>query len=389
MKIMMILLCATLLVGCGTAQHKETSENKKKSVKQDENITVSFVGVGDNLIHNAIYEQADRAIGENLDGTYDFSPMYKPVKKEIKEADLAFINQETILGGETLGLSGYPTFNSPIQIAKDVKQTGFDIVNTATNHTLDKFQEGVDNSARAWGEQKGVITAGSYTSQGDKDTIRLIKRKGITFSFLAYTYGTNGITSPNAYTVNYFDDAQITSDVARAKEVSDVVIVSAHWGDENVNTTNEFQQKYAQLFADLKVDVVVGTHPHVIQPVEWVNGVEGNKTLVVYSLGNFLSGMLDVNNVLSGMIKFDFVQDKAKKEIQIKHVEWEPLVTHYSGNAADIMNTRSDFTVYKLHDYTDELASKHGLNGYEQQSVTKTDLYNKTQEVISNIKINK
>ena len=173
----------------------------------------------------------------------------------------------------------------------------------------------------------------------------------------------------------------------KAKQLSDVVIVSAHWGDENVSAPTEFQKKYAKLFADLGVDVVVGEHPHVIQPVTWMDGKDGNKTLVIYSLGNFLNGMLDVNNVLGGMIRFDFVKDAKSSEISIQNVKWEPLITHYTGDAADIMNTRKNFAVYKLSDYSEELAEQHGLNGVDGQKVRLNDLYARTKKVITEIPV--
>lgn len=387
MKKISIVILSFLLCACNsTGDNQADKETSNK--KEDHTITkVSFVGVGDNLIHEMIYVQADKAEGEEGDGTYDFTPMYANVKKDIESADLAYIDQESIIGGDDLGISGYPTFNSPDQVARDVASAGFDMVNTANNHCLDMYQTGIDHSSKIWNEQKGIITAGTYTSQADRNTIRTIERNGIKFSFLAYTYGTNGIKAPHDYSVAYFDEEQIKTDVAEAKKLSDVVIVSAHWGDENVNEPNEFEKKYAQLFADLGVDVVVGEHPHVIQPVEWVDGKDGNQTLVIYSLGNFLSGMLDVNNVLSGMIRFDFVKSNESGDIQIKNVKWEPLITHYTGDANDILNTRKDFTVYKLSDYSDELAAKHGLNGVDGQSVSIKDLYTRTKNVIKDIEI--
>lgn len=383
MKKMMILCMSLLLVACSS----NTATPKKEPEKKEDKTKVSFIGVGDNLIHEMIYVQADKAAGTMNDGKYDFTPMYAHVKDDVQAADIAYIDQESIIGGDDLGISGYPTFNSPDQVARDVAATGFDLVNTANNHCLDMYQPGIDHSSSIWAQQKGIVTAGTYTSQEDRNTIRVIERKGIKFSFLAYTYGTNGIEAPHDYSVAYFDEDQIKKDVAAAKKISDVVIVSAHWGDENVSDPTEFQKKYAQLFADLGVDVVVGEHPHVIQPVNWVDGKEGNHTLVIYSLGNFLSGMLDVNNVLSGMIRFNFVKDNASGKIQIEDVKWEPLITHYTGDASDILNTRKDFTVYKLSDYTDELASKHGLNGVDGQKVTIQDLYDRTSRIIQDIEI--
>lgn len=383
MKKIMILCMSLLLVACSNNTTTPTKEPDKKEDKTK----VSFIGVGDNLIHEMIYVQADKAAGSLHDGKYDFTPMYAHVKDDVQAADIAYIDQESIIGGDDLGISGYPTFNSPDQVARDVAATGFDLVNTANNHCLDMYQPGIDHSSSIWAQQKGIVTAGTYTSQEDRNAIRVIERKGIKFSFLAYTYGTNGIEAPHDYSVAYFDENQIKKDVAAAKKISDVVIVSAHWGDENVSAPTEFQKKYAQLFADLGVDVVVGEHPHVIQPVNWVDGKEGNHTLVIYSLGNFLSGMLDVNNVLSGMIRFNFVKDNTSGKIQIEDVKWEPLITHYTGDASDILNTRKDFAVYKLSDYTDELASSHGLNGVDGQKVSIQDLYDRTSRIIKDIEI--
>lgn len=396
MKKLLALVLCVCLSGCAFVNDnsKEEDTSKKKdsnkvedNKKVEEDVKVSFMGIGDNLIHMPITVEADAAAGTMNDHKYDYKGMFANIKKDIADADLAFINQETILGGYKLGLSGYPQFNSPSDIAYNLKDLGFDIVNTATNHSLDRYQDGINNSSAVWAKQKGVITAGTYTSQKDRDTIRTIKRKGLTFSFLAYTYGTNGIPAPNSYSVAYFNEAKIRKDVAKARKLSDVIIVSAHWGDENTQTPSAFEKKYAKLFADLGVDIVVGTHPHVIQPVEYVTGEKGNKMPVVYSLGNSLSGMLAVDNVLSGMIKFDFVKSGKTGKISVKNLKWQPLVTHYSGDAFNIGNTRKNFGVYKLQDYTNELAAQHGLNGYQGQSVTVRDLYERTETIVKKIPI--
>ncbi|WP_294562979.1 CapA family protein [uncultured Traorella sp.] len=373
MKKVSMVLAAFLLLACST---KNEDQDPLVCVYEPSPITVvSFSGVGDNLIHETVYLDALTS-----DGSYDFTKMYEDVADDMRKSDIAFINQETILGGSELGLSGYPSFNSPSEIASDLKESGFNLVNLATNHTLDRGLSGIVNELNTFSSVKGMVVDGAYTSQEAYDTIPTFEVKGITFSFLAYTYGTNGIRPEYSYEVSYFDDAQITSDVQRAKEISDVVIVSAHWGDENSFVPNSFQRHYAQLFADLGVDVVIGTHPHVIQPVEWVSGEMGNRTLVVYSLGNFIGGMLTTNNAIGGMIQFDFV--KEEDDIYIDHVRWVPLMIHFEGNAANINAERYNYKSYKVSDYTDELASKHVLNGYDGNVVSLDYIHEITDRVI-------
>lgn len=371
-KLCTLFVCGLMLLGCS-----QTKEEPKEEKQEPKDSVVSFVGVGDNLIHDTVYKDAQKE-----DGSYDFTKMYADIKKEVKDSDIAFINQETVLGGSELGLSGYPTFNSPTEIAKNLEDTGFNLVNLATNHSLDKYESGISNELAAFAKTDMVVN-GVYTSQEAYEQIPTFKKKGITFSFLAYTYGTNGIEAPNPYNVSYFSDEKITSDVAKAKEISDVVIVSAHWGDENTFAPNDYQKHYAQLFADLKVDVVIGTHPHTIQPVEWVNGAEGNQTLVVYSLGNFIGGMLTTDNAIGGMISFDFVKNAKTEEITVKNVKWTPTIIHFEGNQDNILAQRHNYKVYQVKNYTDELANQHVLNGFEGNVVSLDYINTKTNEVIS------
>lgn len=393
-RVLSFLIVTALLTSCGSGvdnQNKNIRKggNEESSIFSDnensvqenasENV-ISFVGVGDNLIHTTIYEEADKYAGDMNDGQYDFTPMYSEVKGLIEGNDIAFINQETILGGYDLGLSGYPTFNSPLEIAQNLKDTGFNLVNMATNHALDKGQEGIDNELNAFRNTEDMAFSGIADSQNTYDNITVFEKKGIKFAFLAYTYGTNGISPPNSYSIHYFDEEEIKADIEKAKEISDVVIVSAHWGEENIDYATDYQTYYAQIFADLGVDVVIGTHPHVIQPIEWYDGKDGNKTLVIYSLGNFLGGMLEVNNIVSGMVKFDFV--KSDNGIAVENVKWIPLVIHFELKGDDIQEDRCNYKIYPLSEYTDELAKKHALNGYEGQKVTSDYIKKHTEEVI-------
>ena len=394
MKKLSLCLLSFILLACSNIV---IEPNVKEPIKEPVNdptelqpeTSVHFVGVGDNLIHQTIYEDADRLNGEIGDGLYDFEVMYEDVKEDVKQADLAFINQETILGGDALGLSGYPTFNSPEILATQLTNFGFNMINHATNHSLDKYETGVLNCINNWRNQKGIVMSGIFDSQEDRDTIRVIEKKGIRFAFLAYTYGTNGISPYADYAVAYLDPDKIKSDVEKAKAISDVIIVSAHWGNENQFEASSYQKDYARLFADLGVDVVIGTHPHVIQPVEWLKGTEGNNTLVVYSLGNFIGGMLGMYNNLSGMISFDFVKQTDSGKITIESVKWNPLISHYQGDANNILEVRSGYKVIKLKNYTDELAAQHGLNGVDGQTITRQGFIDKTNEVIQEIEIDR
>jgi poly-gamma-glutamate synthesis protein (capsule biosynthesis protein) len=355
--------------GAASEQNDAVSENEEEKV-------ISFIGVGDNLIHDSIFRDAELA-----DGTYDFKFIYENVAEDIEEADIAFLNQETISAGDGYTYSGYPAFNTPPEIAQDMNDLGFDLVNGATNHALDYDYPGALNSLAVWNEQENVIYTGIYESQANRDEIRTIEREGVTFSFLTYTYGTNGIQPDTSYRVAYFDEEQIRQDVANAKNVSDVVIVSAHWGDENTQEVNEMQRTYAQLFADLEVDVVIGTHPHILQPIEWVTGANQNQTLVVYSLGNFIAHSLTDYNTLGGMVTFDFIVADDDK-VTVENVQFEPTVSHYVADPGNVENTRRDFKIYKLEDYSEELASGHGLNGYEGLEITPNNYLSIVKNVI-------
>ncbi|WP_035054209.1 CapA family protein [Carnobacterium pleistocenium] len=388
MKKIGFLIAALILSGCATSGSEDSEQTSSEVVSTSESSVelknqsteekrVSFMGVGDNLIHTGIFEEAQLE-----DGTFDFKPMFENVSANIEAADLAFINQETLLGGDEFGFSGYPAFNTPSDMAENLNELGFDLVNGASNHSLDKGKKGVMNTLEIWDEQENMVFTGVFDSQEERDSIPVIERDGVTFSFLAYTYGTNGIEPDVAYRLNYFEEALITQDIERAKEVSDFVIVSAHWGEEHMLEPNEFQKEYAQLFTDLGVDVVIGTHPHVIQPVEWMEGENGNQTLIVYSLGNFLSAMSTgtENNMLGGMISFDFVLTEEEKTIE--NVKWDGVVMHYKGTNTDSGDSRRDFKIYQLDEYTKELADQHTLNSSQGNQLSKESLQQTTETII-------
>ena len=365
------LLCLLACVGCAVVKAPVIDDKPLPVIPKDD-IVLSFAAVGDNLIHGAVYH--DARIAAN---TYDFTPMYEPVKEDIAKADIAFINQETILGGKAMGLSHYPLFNSPEEVAQAISTLGFDLVNHASNHSLDKGEKGILNAIATWRQYPDIVMNGIHDSSEAQQTIPLLKRNNVTIAFLAYTQNTNGLQPPKgkSYLVDYIDKKRIEHDVKKAKELADLVIVSMHWGSEDTFAANDYQKEYADFLHELKVDVVIGTHPHTIQPVA-MKQTGDHQTLIIYSLGNFLSAQDDVDNMMELMMKWSIRIQQEPKKVTIENVTCVPLINHFAAGF-------KQFRVYKYKDYTKELLSKHGLQGYKGQSMTFPNLTKKFNEVLS------
>lgn len=312
---------------------------------------VTLIAVGDNLTDATLGAYADACAGEAGDGDYDYRPLYEEVKPYIEGADLAYVCQELHLDDE-LGPKGYPSFNVTSQMADALVDTGFDLVAGASNHCYDWASFGAAEHSRQTFDESPLAYTGTANSQEQADELVVVERNGIRFAFLAYTYGVNGYAADELppYAVNIMDEDRIRADVQRAREEADVVLVAMHWGTENTHEPDAQQQEYAQLLADLEVDVVLGSHPHVIQPLEWVEGANGNRTLVAYSMGNFISyhDFPGFKNELGGMLGCTFVRDG--DDVHVEDVQWWPLVNHTEGG---------QYRVYTLSDYTVKLAERN------------------------------
>lgn len=323
---------------------------------------VTLSAVGDNLMHDSLNEAADAAAGVIGDGAYNYAPMYEAVRDFIGGHDINFIDQETILGGDDLGISGYPEFNTPECVAEQLAGLGWNLVTCATNHALDMGFEGVANNCEVWARQRGVTMAGTYSSAEDRAKVRTFEKGDITFSFLAYTDVINNTELPikPEYAIAVADQSRMVGDIEAAKKVSDVVIVAMSWGDEDSSEVSASQRELAQLLADEGVDLVLGFGPHVIQPVEWVEGLDargtptGHKTLVVFSLGNFISNQMDYPENVEGCFTCAFELNRTTREITIADPAWNVLVNHIDGDY---------HRVYRLSDYTPELAAQHDVLG--------------------------
>lgn len=290
------------------AKHKKEydkqSVSPKKQVSSPTITTISFSAIGDVLIHSQIFKD-----GQSADGTYNFQPMFAQVKPLLQKADIAMANQESIIGGKELGISSYPLFNSPFEVADALKDAGIDIVSTANNHSLDKGEKGILNAISHY-EKIGLPYVGSYKDEKDANTMRVQTINGIKIGFLSYTYGTNGIPLPKdkPYLVNLIDRRKISQDLINMDKQVDVTIVNMHWGQEYQQYPNEEQKQLAQFLVDNGADLIIGHHPHVLQPLEWMEGKRGNHAMVVYSLGNFLSGQKGGNKDIGGIFSIDLIK---------------------------------------------------------------------------------
>lgn len=321
-KMKKVFTTLLILLVCGCSNKVETKEKDVIAEPVPQEYSFSMIMAGDSLIHSAVYADAYNGT------TYDFKKMLTSIKPIVEKYDLAFINQETIIGGASLGYSSYPRFNSPEQIGDDLIDTGFDIFNLANNHTLDKGEAGMLYSLSYW-STKNVTTVGMNSSFEQRDTIPTYEKNGITYAILGYTTVTNGLSIPagKEYYLNIYDSARVAEDVAKVRDKVDVVMVSMHYGTEYTHTPTLEQTEIANYLASLDVDVVIGHHPHVIQPITYIDD-----TLVIYSLGNFLSGQIGVNKQIGMLASFEVhkVVDGDNVDISIKNVRGDLIYTHYN-----------------------------------------------------------
>lgn len=328
-------------------QKEEVNENDNEKIKETypKITTASMVMTGDALIHNSVYK--DAALG---DGNYDFTKQMEYIAPIIKNYDLAFYNQETIIGGKDLGISTYPLFNSPDEIGDCMIGMGFNMVNLASNHSLDKGEKGILYSLNYW-KTKDVLTAGSYESEEDRITPRIKEINGIKYTLLAYTISTNGLNHPdgkNYYAVTYSDE-KAKEDIERVKDKVDIIFVSMHWGTEYYQSADTNQKRIAQYLADLGVNVIIGTHPHVLEPIEYIGD-----TLVVYSLGNFISAQIGVERLTGALVSLNITKTTNEDQtstITLSDLNTELIYTSYKKTP----NYWSGFKVIPYSQLTDEI----------------------------------
>lgn len=354
-KIFLVIFSITLISIISYIIIKPNKDNKTNSKpniinkNEDKHYEASLIAVGDYLIHSSVYKDANRLA--NGDG-YDFKPMISYIKEIVSNYDIAYYNQETILGGSELGLSDYPTFNSPYEAGDAMLDAGFNLVSLATNHTMDSGKKAVENSCKYWQSKENVLTAGSYCSEEERNKINIKEINNIKYTMLNYTYGTNGMPVANDYLVNVWPTdidninnpekdtryqaykKQVKEDIDKVKDKVDFLIVAMHWGVEYTHEPTAYEKDMASYLASLGVNLIIGTHPHVIQPVTWIDD-----TLVIYSLGNFISAQYQNKSTctnykctteLMTSVKIEKDIKNNQTSVKITNVENELLYNYYN-----------------------------------------------------------
>ena len=341
---------------------EEPVEEEKEDVIEESEL--SLIMVGDCLIHGSIYYDAQEG------NTYNFYKMLDRIKPIISSYDLAYYNQESILGGVALGLQSYPRFNSPQEIGDAMLDAGFNIVTFANNHSLDMGEKGILASQEYWDkkEAEGILTAGSYTSFEDRDKEIIKEKNGITYTILSYTTTLNGLTIPSGkeYLVNYYNPDQVKADIERLRDKVDLLMVAMHWGEEYTHNPTDSQKEIAEYLASLGVDIIIGHHPHVIQPIDFIGD-----TMVIYSLGNFIASQKGEVAKHTGLM--------ASVKVHKKTVNGESSITlleptaqlEYVYSVPVSSNSRKNYKLYSYEELDDSL-----LKGYK-------DYYYKFMDIVT------
>ena len=322
---------------------------------------VQGTAAGDNLLHDGLYLQAARRAQKEGRSGYDFTALYEHVFPLFSGSDLNLINAETLFSDE-LEPSAYPRFCSPGDAGRALYDMGFNVFFLANNHIYDKGAEGLASTMRFWDSMPEDIAVSGLSPVGEEAPVPILEKDGVRFAFLAFTEMTNGLPTPSgaAYHVTLLsDEEEVRDQIERARRQADFVIVSAHWGTENTHTVSQSQRDWAQKLADWGADLILGTHPHVVQPIETVTSADGRTVPVAYSLGNFVSAQIPLDNLVGIVLRFTAEKTEwpdGRTETEIRDLSAVPVVMHYDANFANLR-------LYPFSSYTEELAASHGTGG--------------------------
>ncbi|MBI3494434.1 CapA family protein [Candidatus Saccharibacteria bacterium] len=349
------------------SSNKTKSPNIQQTAKKKETKpqTIRLIASGDELPHDAVNKNAKTADG------YDYKQFFSEVQPIFDGADIRFCNQEVPSAAPTAGpVSGYPVFNAPSAFAKDLSVVGCNVINTATNHSNDKHQAGIDATQNEWDKLPKLAVAGGNRSQAEQDKVRYFTMKGIKFAFLAYNYQSND-NNLTSYGVNMFNEDLIKKQLAEAKQNGAYTLVSMHWGTEDSPSIDASQERWSKLLADNGADIVLGTGPHVLEPVKKLPKMGGGETLVWYSLGNMLNTQLDNGGLFNGFAIMDFTISKNKPTL--KSISFLPTYMHYEWTAqekaAQNLLARKNLKIYPLDKAAEPLAKSQNNTTVAEQEV--------------------
>lgn len=359
-SILIFLFLCVCFVGMVYYSETHSSVSPSEDLTISERVPIEYSArifmVGDALIHSSIYQTAKQS-----DGSYDFRSMLEYIKPIALKYDLKYYNQETILGGASLGYSNYPRFNSPQEVGDAFIDAGFNLVSLATNHTMDKGEVGVINSVNYWKSKENVVFSGQWTSSEERETAEIHEINGIKYAFFSYTTWTNGLNTPSGkeYLNNVYSDEKAKTDIEKVKDKVDVIIVAMHWGNEYSHGVSASQTNIANYLSSLGVNLIIGAHPHVVEPVEYIND---GKTFVIYSLGNFISDQVGIERLTGLMMEVTM-----KKVIDID----DSVTVSIENPKADLIYTKSnnsrerDFKVYPYSQLNNNLLPNY-MGYYEK-----------------------
>ncbi|MCI8310372.1 MAG: CapA family protein [Clostridia bacterium] len=324
-----------------------------REVEIPDDITINLAVIGDIMCHNTQYMDAYK------DGIYDFSYVFDDIREELKKADISVGNLETTFAGKDRGYSSYPSFNTPESLAWAIKDAGIDLLSTANNHSLDTGYTGLESTINYLDEAE-ILHTGTYKSQETQNQTTIVEVKGVKIAFLSFTYGTNGIPIPEGreYCINLINDDFIINRLNLAKEQNpDIICVFMHWGEEYETTPNSEQQRLVKLLFENGTNIILGSHPHVLQKMEKVDFEYDGKLsegFVIYSLGNFVSGQNKDNTRNSIILKLSITK-KGTGEIVVDSANYVPIYT-YRGN--------TDIKKYKVLNIFKALENYNSGNQY-------------------------
>ena len=366
LALLLVIFAVRGIAGCvsrvfAPKQADQATQEATQEQAKPKSVQVDLVMIGDILFHFGVRES-----GLQADGSRNYDHVYEHILGELEGMDIKVVNLETILGGSRWEYTGFPTFNGPQEMGDAEAKAGFNVVLRATNHAMDMGYEGLSSELSFWKEKYPDIhvigAADPYDDSTSVDDLYVYEKDGFKIALLNFTYDLNGYEDPEG-AVSMLTEDHVRNVVTAADAVADMVVVFPHWGEEyNLEPVQE-QYDMARVFMDCGADVIIGGHPHVIEPVEILTASDGRKVPCFWSVGNFISTMVENECLVGGLAKVTMVKDEDGNS-SVTQCSFIPTITH--------KGLTTDMTTYLLRDFTDDLAPSNFLesNGSDNSDLT-------------------